>query len=57
MPGFLMAADEQIAKEAKNIFTKEPGCKFCTGINIKSVKASKKNVTINYNGSIIRNEH
>lgn len=51
MPEFLMAADEQIAKEAKNIFTKEPGLQINTGINIKSVKTSKKNVAINYSGS------
>lgn len=51
MPGFLMAADEQVAKEAKNIFTKEAGLQINTGINIKSVKASKKNVVVNYTDS------
>jgi len=48
MPGFLMAVDEQIAKEARNIFVKEPGLQINTGINIKSIKASKKNVVVNY---------
>lgn len=48
MPDFLMAVDEQVAKEARNIFTKEPGLQINTGINIKSIKASRKNVVINY---------
>jgi dihydrolipoamide dehydrogenase len=48
MPDFLMAVDEQVAKEARNIFTKEPGLQINTGINIKSIKASKKDVVINY---------
>ncbi len=51
MPGFLMAADEQIAKEAKNIFTKELGLQINTGINIKSIKASNDNVTVSYSDS------
>lgn len=51
MPGFLMAADEQVAKEAKNIFTKELDLKINTGVNIKSVKASKNNVVVNYTDS------
>ncbi len=33
MPGFLMAADEQVAKEAKSIFSKELGLQISTGIN------------------------
>ncbi len=48
MPGFLMAADEQIAKEARSIFTKEPGLQINTGVNIKSVKTSKNIVVVNY---------
>ncbi|PTN11305.1 dihydrolipoyl dehydrogenase [Nitrosomonas aestuarii] len=48
MPEFLMAADEQIAKEAKKIFSKEPGLAIHTGIEIKSIKASKKSVIVNY---------
>ncbi|HNP27226.1 MAG TPA: FAD-dependent oxidoreductase, partial [Nitrosomonas sp.] len=48
MPEFLMAADEQIAKEAKKIFSKELGLAIHTGIKIKSIKANKKGVTVNY---------
>jgi dihydrolipoamide dehydrogenase len=48
MPGFLMAADEQIAKEARNVFTKELGLQINTGVSIKSVKASKNTVIVNY---------
>jgi len=48
MPGFLMAADEQIAKEAKSIFTKEPGLQINTGVNIKSVKATGNTVAVGY---------
>lgn len=48
MPGFLMAVDEQVAKEARNIFSKEPGLQIHTGINIKSIQALKKNVVVNY---------
>ncbi|MBA3755741.1 MAG: dihydrolipoyl dehydrogenase [Nitrosomonas sp.] len=51
MPGFLMAADEQVAKEAKNIFAKEPGLQINTGINIRSVKTSKNTVVVNYTDS------
>ncbi|MBP6056869.1 MAG: dihydrolipoyl dehydrogenase [Nitrosomonas sp.] len=48
MSGFLMAADEQVAKEAKSIFAKELGLQINTGINIKSVKASNNTVVVNY---------
>ncbi|MDR4517559.1 MAG: dihydrolipoyl dehydrogenase [Nitrosomonas sp.] len=48
MPDFLMAADEQIAKEARKIFAKEPGLTIHTGIEIKSIKATNKTVTVNY---------
>ncbi|QOJ24051.1 MAG: dihydrolipoyl dehydrogenase [Gammaproteobacteria bacterium] len=48
MPGFLMAADEQIAKEAKSLFAKEPGLQINTGVNIKSVKVTGDTVTIGY---------
>ncbi len=48
MPGFLMAVDEQVAKEARNIFSKEPGLQIHTGINIQSIQALKKNVVVNY---------
>ncbi len=51
MPGFLMAADEQIAKEAKSLFVKEPGLQINTGVNIKSVKVTGDTVTIGYSDS------
>lgn len=51
MPGFLMAADEQIAKEAKSLFAKEPGLQINTGVNIKSVKVTGDTVTIGYSDS------
>ena len=52
MSGFLMAADEQIAKEAKAIFTKEPGLAINTGVNIKSIKVGKAGITIEFINSI-----
>lgn len=51
MPGFLMAADEQVSKEAKNIFTKESGLLINTGIAIRSIKTSNQAVTIDYSDS------
>ena len=48
MPGFLMAADEQVAKEAQRVFSKEPGLEIQTGIEIKSIKTFKKTVKIEY---------
>ncbi len=51
MPGFLMAADEQIAKEAKSIFSKELGLRINTGVNIKSIRTSDTSVAVNYSDS------
>ncbi len=51
MPGFLMAADEQIAKEAKSIFAKEPGLQINTGVTIKSIKPSDSAVIVDYTDS------
>ncbi len=51
MLDFLMAVDEQVAKEARNIFTKEVGLKIHTGASIKSIQASKKTVVVNYSDS------
>ncbi len=48
MPDFLMAADEQIAKEAKKLFSKEPGLNIHTGVDIQSVKVNKKGVSLRY---------
>ncbi|MEQ1881601.1 MAG: FAD-dependent oxidoreductase, partial [Burkholderiales bacterium] len=43
LPGFLQAADEQVAKEALRIFTKVVGLQVQLGVNITGVKTSKKN--------------
>jgi len=48
LPGFLMAADEQVAKEAQKIFTKELGLIIQTGVKISAIKSSKKNITVEY---------
>jgi len=48
LPGFLMAADEQVAKEAQKIFTKGLGLVIQTGVNISAVKAGKKSVAVEY---------
>jgi dihydrolipoamide dehydrogenase len=47
LPGFLGAADEQVAKEAQKAFVKQ-GLKFEFGVKIESVKADKKGVTVAY---------
>src|SRR6266849_4106113 len=49
LPAFLGAADEQIAKEAWKIFTKQ-GLKIELGVKITGVKA-KKDVTVEYTGA------
>ncbi|HKB62741.1 MAG TPA: dihydrolipoyl dehydrogenase [Burkholderiales bacterium] len=49
LPVFLGAADEQIAKEAWKIFTKQ-GLKIELGVKITGVKA-KKDVTVEYTGA------
>src|SRR5207302_3375068 len=46
LPVFLGAADEQVAKEAWKIFTKQ-GLKIELGVKITGVKA-KKDVTVEY---------
>jgi dihydrolipoamide dehydrogenase len=48
LPGFLMAADEQVANEAQKIFTKELGLIIQTGVKISAIKSSKKNITVEY---------
>jgi dihydrolipoamide dehydrogenase len=47
LPGFLGAADEQIAKEAQKIFTKQ-GLAIQLGVKIGAVKTDKKGVTVEY---------
>ena len=48
MPEFLMAADQQIAKEAFKIFSKEPGLSIQTKIDIKKINTGKKSVIVEY---------
>ena len=47
LPGFLGAADQQIAKEAQKAFTKQ-GLTMHFGVNISAVKSSKTGVTVDY---------
>ena len=47
MPDFLAAADQDVAKEAQKIFTKQ-GLAFNFGVKIGDIKASKKGVSIAY---------
>ncbi|ANQ84724.1 dihydrolipoamide dehydrogenase [Azoarcus olearius] len=47
MPDFLAAADQDVAKEALKVFTKQ-GLKLQLGVKIGEVKAAKKGVSIAY---------
>lgn len=47
MPEFLAAVDQQVAKEALKIFTKQ-GLAIQTGIKLGEIKASAKSVTVPY---------
>lgn len=47
-PNFMMAADEQIAKEAQKIFTREPGLMIQTGVEIKSIQIEGQQVVVGY---------
>ena len=47
LPGFLGAADEQVAKEAHKAFIKQ-GLKFEFGVKIDGVKIGKKGVSVSY---------
>ena len=48
MPEFLSAVDEQVAKEAKKIFTRELGLAIQTGINITEIKPTENIVMVEY---------
>jgi dihydrolipoamide dehydrogenase len=48
MPGFLMAADEQVAKEAYKIFTRESGLVIKTGVNITGINMGEENIVVEY---------
>ncbi|RZI79602.1 MAG: dihydrolipoyl dehydrogenase [Rubrivivax sp.] len=47
LPTFLGAVDEQVAKEAQKVFTKQ-GLKLQLGVKITEVKSGKKGVTVAY---------
>ncbi len=53
LPDFLGAADEQIAKEARKIFTRDVGLDIQTGVTITKVTAVKKGagVSVDYTGA------
>jgi dihydrolipoamide dehydrogenase len=51
LPTFLGAADEQVAKEAQKIFTKDLGLVIYTGVKINSVATNKKQVQVDYQNS------
>ncbi|MGH8685887.1 MAG: dihydrolipoyl dehydrogenase [Nitrosospira sp.] len=48
LPEFLTAADEQVAKEARKIFTRESGLAIQTGIKISGIRTTEENITVEY---------
>jgi len=48
MPEFLMAADAQIAQEARKVFAKESGLKILTGVKIDTINTDASQVTVDY---------
>src|SRR5690606_17698925 len=50
MPQFLAAADEQVAREAYKLFTKQ-GLNIQLGVKTGEIKANSKNVTVKYTDS------
>ena len=48
MPEFLSVVDEQVAKEAKKIFTRELGLEIQTSINITEINTAKNKVIVKY---------
>ncbi|PTR14841.1 MULTISPECIES: dihydrolipoyl dehydrogenase [unclassified Nitrosospira] len=48
LPGFLTAADEQVAKEARKIFTRETGLVIHTGVKISSITTGEQDITVEY---------
>ena len=47
LPTFLGAVDEQVAKEAMKLFTKQ-GLKISLGVKVGTIQAGKSNVTVEY---------
>jgi dihydrolipoamide dehydrogenase len=48
LPRFLIAADEQVAKEARKLFTRESGLDIRTGVKISEVKTTAESITVEY---------
>ena len=48
LPEFLSIADEQVAKEAQKVFTKQLGIKILPGINLTEIKTVKKIIMVKY---------
>ena len=48
LPKFLAAADEQVAKEARKIFTRESGLIIHTGVKISTIISGEQNITVEY---------
>ncbi len=48
LPGFLMAADEQVAKEAQKIFTRELGLGIQTSVKISAIRVDGESITVEY---------
>ncbi len=48
LPEFLSVVDEQVAKEAHKIFTRELGLEILTGIKLIEIKTGKKTVIVKY---------
>ncbi|MFZ5556896.1 MAG: dihydrolipoyl dehydrogenase [Pseudomonadota bacterium] len=51
LPSFLPAVDEQVAKEAARIFTRNLGLKIETGAKIQEVKQNKRDLSVVYESS------
>ncbi len=50
LPGFLLAADEAIAREAHKAFTRELKLAIHTGVSVSAVRKNKKGVVVEYGG-------
>jgi len=48
LPEFLTVVDEQVAKEAQKIFTRELGLEILTGINLTEIKTDQKTIMVKY---------
>ena len=48
LPGFLLAADEAVAREALKVFTREAKLVIRTGVNVTSVRKGKGGVSVEY---------